>query len=143
MTRLDLEIEPKLCECTLLRYPDHGVLGEEFGARRTGFIGAFGVLGAALSGYLLAKVIDVWGWNGFFLALSIPPLLSAPCCCPFWGSASTWPSAWPGLTRLAYLGRAEQLGQQRHAGTMLQRIEEAEVQPHRVAGVLPRGVEHL
>ncbi|WP_114152517.1 hypothetical protein [Chromobacterium haemolyticum] len=75
ITRLDLVIEPKLCECTLLRYPDHGVLGEEFGARRTGFIGAFGVLGAALSGYLLAKVIDVWGWNGFFLALSIPP-----CC---------------------------------------------------------------
>ncbi|MGR2660758.1 hypothetical protein ACUXVY_04025 [Chromobacterium haemolyticum] len=70
-------IEPKLCECTLLRYPDHGVLGEEFGARRTGFIGAFGVLGAALSGYLLAKVIDVWGWNGFFLALSIPLVVRA------------------------------------------------------------------
>lgn len=101
ITRLDLVIEPKLCERILLRYPDHGVLGEEFGPRRTGFIGAFGDLGAALSGYLLAKVIDVWGWNGFFLALSIPPLLPAPCCCPFWGSASTWPSAWPGLTRLS------------------------------------------
>ncbi|WON85172.1 MULTISPECIES: hypothetical protein [Chromobacterium] len=75
ITRLDLVIEPKLRERILLRYPDHGVLDEEFGARRTGFIGAFGVLGAALSGYLLAKVIDVWGWNGFFLALSIPP-----CC---------------------------------------------------------------
>ncbi|OQS32150.1 inositol monophosphatase [Chromobacterium haemolyticum] len=33
VTQLDLEIEQKLRERILLRYPGHGVLGEEFGAR--------------------------------------------------------------------------------------------------------------
>ena len=34
-----------------------------------GFAGCFAYIGAAATGYPLGKVIDLWGWQGFFLAL--------------------------------------------------------------------------
>ncbi|MCB9229727.1 MAG: MFS transporter [Deltaproteobacteria bacterium] len=36
-----------------------------------GFAGCFAYIGAASTGYPLGKVIDIWGWHGFFLALLI------------------------------------------------------------------------
>ncbi|AKJ43381.1 MFS transporter family glucose-6-phosphate receptor UhpC [Pragia fontium] len=43
----------------------------------TGFVGIFGYLGAGLSGWPLAKVLEIWHWNGFFTVLSITTVLSA------------------------------------------------------------------
>lgn len=48
----------------------------------TGFVGLFGYLGAALSGYPLAKIIESTGWNGFFMAMIIATLLSAALLLP-------------------------------------------------------------
>ncbi|EOD6329070.1 MFS transporter family glucose-6-phosphate receptor UhpC [Providencia stuartii] len=48
----------------------------------TGFVGLFGYLGAALSGYPLAKVIETAGWNGFFITMIIATLLSAVLLLP-------------------------------------------------------------
>ncbi|MGG1659955.1 MFS transporter family glucose-6-phosphate receptor UhpC [Brevibacillus sp. NRS-1366] len=43
----------------------------------TGFVGLFGYMGAALSGYPLALVIEGTGWNGFFITMIVSTLLSA------------------------------------------------------------------
>lgn len=43
----------------------------------TGFVGIFGYLGAALSGWPLAKVMESYSWDGFFLFLSVATLFSA------------------------------------------------------------------
>lgn len=48
----------------------------------TGFVDLFGYLGAALSGYPLAKVIETAGWNGFFITMIIATLLSAVLLLP-------------------------------------------------------------
>lgn len=48
----------------------------------TGFVGLFGYLGAVLSGYPLAKVIETAGWNGFFITMIIATLLSAVLLLP-------------------------------------------------------------
>ncbi|MEN7469918.1 MFS transporter family glucose-6-phosphate receptor UhpC [Providencia stuartii] len=48
----------------------------------TGFVGLFGYLGAALSGYPLAKVIETAGWNGFFITMIIATLLSVVLLLP-------------------------------------------------------------
>lgn len=58
---------------------------KESAGAATGFVGVFGYLGAALSGYPLAKVTDTWGWDGFFLALSVTTLLSAALLLPLLG----------------------------------------------------------
>jgi len=43
----------------------------------TGFVGIFGYLGAGLSGWPLAKVLETWSWDGFFVVLSVTTLASA------------------------------------------------------------------
>jgi OPA family sugar phosphate sensor protein UhpC-like MFS transporter len=43
----------------------------------TGFVGIFGYLGAGLSGWPLAKVLETWSWDGFFVVLSATTLASA------------------------------------------------------------------
>ncbi|AHG19136.1 MFS transporter [Chania multitudinisentens RB-25] len=43
----------------------------------TGFVGIFGYLGAGLSGWPLAKVLEIWSWDGFFVVLSATTLVSA------------------------------------------------------------------
>ncbi len=35
----------------------------------SGFTGGFGYLGAAATGYPLGKMIDLWGWQGYFICL--------------------------------------------------------------------------
>ena len=37
----------------------------------TGFLGLFGYVGAALSGYPLAELTQNLGWNAFFTAITI------------------------------------------------------------------------
>ncbi|MDF0605932.1 MFS transporter family glucose-6-phosphate receptor UhpC [Neisseriaceae bacterium TC5R-5] len=55
---------------------------KESAGAATGFVGIFGYLGAAISGWPLAKITDHWGWDGFFIALSITTLLSAVLLLP-------------------------------------------------------------
>lgn len=52
----------------------------------TGFVGLFGYLGAALSGYPLAKIIEWLGWNGFFMTMIIATLASAILLIPLLSS---------------------------------------------------------
>ncbi|CAI2494906.1 Regulatory protein uhpC [Serratia plymuthica] len=49
----------------------------------TGFVGLFAYLGAALSGYPIARVMEIWHWNGFFVVISIAACLSALFLLPF------------------------------------------------------------
>lgn len=49
----------------------------------TGFVGLFAYLGAALSGYPIARVMEVWHWNGFFVVISVAACLSALFLLPF------------------------------------------------------------
>ena len=49
----------------------------------TGFVGLFAYLGASLSGWPLARVIDVWHWSGFFAVIAIAAGISALLLLPF------------------------------------------------------------
>lgn len=43
----------------------------------TGFVGLFGYLGAAVSGIPLGMIMDYWGWQGFFITLTIAGVMSS------------------------------------------------------------------
>lgn len=49
----------------------------------TGFVGLFAYLGASLSGWPLAWVIETWHWNGFFVVIAIAAGISALLLLPF------------------------------------------------------------
>ncbi|WP_108651700.1 MFS transporter [Dongshaea marina] len=49
----------------------------------TGFIGLFGYLGAALSGYPLALVMSSWGWDGYFSVIAIAAGVTGLLLLPF------------------------------------------------------------
>ncbi len=50
----------------------------------TGFIGLFGYLGAALSGYPVATVIHHYGWNDFFIVMLVCVALAALVLAQLW-----------------------------------------------------------
>ncbi|MEN9344348.1 MAG: putative phosphoglycerate transporter, major facilitator superfamily [Chlamydiota bacterium] len=49
-----------------------------------GFVGWIAYLGAATAGYPISKVIELQGWNGFFLALGACGLIAACLLAPLW-----------------------------------------------------------
>ena len=53
-------------------------------ATATGFVGTFAYLGAAVSGYPVGYVTQVWGWNGFFWFMAICAGLSILLLIPLW-----------------------------------------------------------
>ena len=53
------------------------VAHKEYAGTATGFVGLFGYMGAALTGLPVAKVIESWGWDGFFTVMVAASLLSA------------------------------------------------------------------
>ncbi|MFQ3245913.1 MAG: OPA family sugar phosphate sensor protein UhpC-like MFS transporter [Arenicella sp.] len=50
----------------------------------TGFVGLFGYMGAALSGYPLALIMEQWGWEGFFIAIAIASSMTGMLLLTFW-----------------------------------------------------------
>ncbi|MFT6388426.1 MAG: OPA family sugar phosphate sensor protein UhpC-like MFS transporter [Cellvibrionaceae bacterium] len=50
----------------------------------TGFVGLFGYMGAALSGYPLALIMERWGWQGFFIVVAIASGLAGMLLLTFW-----------------------------------------------------------
>lgn len=56
---------------------------KEAAGAATGFVGLFAYLGASLSGWPLARVIDIWHWSGFFAAIAIAAGISALLLLPF------------------------------------------------------------
>ena len=65
------------------RHGGGGVLPQGGGRRGDGFVGLFAYLGASLSGWPLARVIDVWHWSGFFAVIAIAAGISALLLLPF------------------------------------------------------------
>lgn len=55
----------------------------------TGFVGLFAYMGAALSGYPLALIIESYGWIGFFVVISVSAGLSSLLLLPFLKDRST------------------------------------------------------
>ena len=53
------------------------VAHKEYAGTATGFVGLFGYMGAAMTGLPVAKVIEGFGWNGFFIVMVAASLLSA------------------------------------------------------------------
>ncbi len=49
----------------------------------TGFVGLFAYMGAAISGYPLARVLECWQWDGFFVAISVAAGISGLLLLPF------------------------------------------------------------
>ena len=54
----------------------------------TGFIGLIAYMGFAASGYPLTKIMEVSGWNGFFIALAICGVVSVLLLLPMWAIKS-------------------------------------------------------
>lgn len=50
----------------------------------TGFVGLFGYMGAALSGYPLALIMEQWGWQGFFILIAIASSMAGMLLLTFW-----------------------------------------------------------
>lgn len=57
---------------------------KEAAGTSTGFIGLFGYIGAALSGFPLGWIEQTSGWNGFFLTVGLCAILSIFCLLPLW-----------------------------------------------------------
>lgn len=53
-------------------------------ATATGFIGLFGYIGAALSGYPIGAITQHWGWTGFFISIAICSVLTVLLLAPLW-----------------------------------------------------------
>lgn len=58
-------------------------------AASNGFAGTLGYFGAAVAGYPVGKMIDAWGWHGFFVALLINSAIIFFMLLPLWSSSST------------------------------------------------------
>lgn len=56
---------------------------KEAAGAATGFVGLFAYLGASLSGWPLAQVMDLWHWRGFFVVIAIAAGASALLLLPF------------------------------------------------------------
>lgn len=52
-----------------------------------GFAGCFAYIGAAATGYPLGKVIDLWGWQGFFMVLLVCSAAIFLILFPLWASS--------------------------------------------------------
>ncbi len=50
----------------------------------TGFAGWFAYLGAASAGYPIGKVVDVYGWKGFFIIVVVCAIISVLILLPMW-----------------------------------------------------------
>lgn len=66
-----------------------GVAGVEVAHKKaagsaSGFIGWIAYIGMAASGYPLTKIMEVAGWNGFFIAMAICGVVSALLLMPLW-----------------------------------------------------------
>lgn len=50
----------------------------------TGFVGTFAYIGAAVAGWPLGKVTQVWGWDGYFWFMGICCIISLAFLIPMW-----------------------------------------------------------
>lgn len=55
-------------------------------ATSNGFAGTLGYFGAAFAGYPVGIMIDLWGWQGFFMALLISSAIIFVMLLPLWSS---------------------------------------------------------
>ncbi len=60
-------------------------------ATATGLIGWIAYIGSALAGYPLGKIIDSWGWQGFFIVLSLSAVATLVFLIPSLRSRETAP----------------------------------------------------
>lgn len=55
-------------------------------ATSNGFAGFLGYFGAAVAGYPVGKMIEIWGWHGFFTAMLISSAIIFMMLLPLWSS---------------------------------------------------------
>ena len=60
-------------------------------ATATGFAGCFAYLGAAVAGGPIGALTNFWGWEGFFLSLSVCAIFALICVLPLWSIAKKAP----------------------------------------------------
>ncbi|MCS5711240.1 MFS transporter [Candidatus Berkiella aquae] len=57
-------------------------------ATSNGFAGTLGYFGAAVAGYPVGKMIEVWGWHGFFTAMLLSSAVIFIILLPLWSTNS-------------------------------------------------------
>ncbi|MGE3319382.1 MAG: MFS transporter [Candidatus Berkiella sp.] len=55
-------------------------------ATSNGFAGTLGYFGAAVAGYPVGKMIEIWGWHGFFTAMLVSSAVIFMMLLPLWSS---------------------------------------------------------
>lgn len=53
-------------------------------ATSTGFVGLFAYIGAAVAGYPIGMITEIWGWNGFYAALLACCIIAILLLLPMW-----------------------------------------------------------
>lgn len=56
-------------------------------ATSNGFAGTLGYFGAAMAGYPIGKMIEIWGWHGFFTAMLVSSAVIFMMLLPLWSSS--------------------------------------------------------
>ena len=74
---------PQMLICTAAAELSH----REAAGASTGFVSFFAYLGAALAGYPIGKVIEIFNWNGFFICVGVCSALSLLLLLPLWKAA--------------------------------------------------------
>jgi OPA family sugar phosphate sensor protein UhpC-like MFS transporter len=80
---------------------------KEAAGAATGFVGLFAYLGASLSGWPLAQVMEIWHWSGFFVVIAIAAGISALLLLPFLNAQAPEPPAKRDLSLLFTLSGAK------------------------------------
>ena len=60
------------------------LVDKEAAGTATGFVGLFAYIGAAVAGWPVGKIVQEYGWSGFFLCLSVCACIAVICLLPLW-----------------------------------------------------------
>ena len=60
-------------------------------AASNGFAGLLGYIGATFAGWPVGKVIDLWGWNGFYVCMIVSSFLIFALLIPLWSAHNNLP----------------------------------------------------
>ncbi len=74
-----------------------GLAAAEFVSKKAastsnGFVGCLGALGAAVAGYPLSRITEIWGWYEFMLILIVSSVLAALALFPVWAFKTEHPT---------------------------------------------------
>ncbi len=93
MGRMNDAYEEQITDLVIMTTADGTRAAAEFVDKRAaatsnGFAGTLGYFGAAVAGYPVGKMIEMWGWHGFFTAMLLSSAVIFMMLLPLWSTNS-------------------------------------------------------